>query len=92
MRYIFSMLLWVVVARWCYSEIALSAPWAIPTIDSALEYVQIPTHDQWQDLEVVKLLSDNDRLQTKLAAIAERSPLQTEQHAKAELEELLQKL
>jgi hypothetical protein len=43
----FSMVMWVTVARWVYSEAELSAPVLIPVFDSILEVVQIPTHDQW---------------------------------------------
>jgi hypothetical protein len=46
-RLMFSMLMWVTVARWVYSEVELSAPVLIPVFDSILEVVQIPTHDQW---------------------------------------------
>jgi len=46
-RLMFSMVMWVTVARWMYSEAELSAPMLIPVFDSILEVVQIPTHDQW---------------------------------------------
>lgn len=46
-RFFCSMLLWVTVGRWMYSEAELSAPVLVPVFDSILEIVQIPTHDQW---------------------------------------------
>jgi len=46
-RLMFSMLMWVTVARWMYSEAELSAPVLIPVFDSIMEVVQIPTHDTW---------------------------------------------
>jgi len=44
---IFSMIFWVVVARWGYSELQLSFPNLVPFIDYSLSRVQIPTHDKW---------------------------------------------
>ncbi len=70
MRYLLSMFIWVVIARWGYAELTLMAPEAIPAIDSALEVVQIPTHDKWADLEIVKVLKDKELLQAKLDHIA----------------------
>lgn len=46
-RLMLSMLLWVTVGRWVYSEAELAAPVLVPVFDSILEVVQIPTHDQW---------------------------------------------
>lgn len=46
-RLIFRFALTIVVARWMYAEVQLSYPDMIPSIDSALELVQIPTHDKW---------------------------------------------
>lgn len=46
-RLLFTMFMWVTVARWLYAEASLSAPFLVPVVDSMLEVVQIPTHDQW---------------------------------------------
>jgi hypothetical protein len=48
-RLLFTMFMWVTVARWLYAEAELSAPFLVPVVDSVLEVVQIPTHDNWPD-------------------------------------------
>lgn len=46
------MFFWVVVARWCYSEVGLFFPQALPVIDQALETISLPTHDKWPELQI----------------------------------------
>jgi hypothetical protein len=48
-RLMMTMLMWVTVARWLYAEAELSAPFLVPVVDSVLEVVEIPTHDQWPE-------------------------------------------
>ncbi len=55
-RIVFSLCLWVVLARWGYSEVKLLCPPLVPYIDQTLEYVQIPTHDKWPKEQMLKLL------------------------------------
>jgi len=56
-RIVFSLCLWVVVARWGYSEMKILCPDAIPAVDYVLEHVQIPTHDKWPKEAALKLIS-----------------------------------
>lgn len=51
-RSICSMVLWVVVARWVYAEVALLHPNALPLIDKTLQVLTIPTHDKWPDIKI----------------------------------------
>lgn len=47
LKLLFKLFFWVVVARWGYAEIQLSAPALVPYVDYTLTVVQIPTHDRW---------------------------------------------
>lgn len=68
-----SMLLWVTVGRWVYSEAQLSAPVLVPVFDSILEVVRIPTHDTWSLKAVDSAIRDiRERLregETKMRAV-----------------------
>lgn len=57
-RLLFTMFMWVTVARWLYAEVELSAPFLVPAVDSLLEVVQIPTHDQWPEEPLHAALSE----------------------------------
>jgi hypothetical protein len=46
-RIVFSMLFWVVLARWTYAEISHASPALASSLDSLIEVATIPTHDQW---------------------------------------------
>ncbi len=56
-RMLFSFCLWVVVARWAYSEVQLVYPPLVPYIDKALTAVEIPTHDKWPKEQILKVLT-----------------------------------
>lgn len=92
MRYLFSMFLWVVIARWGYAELSLMVPEAIPAIDSALEVVKIPTHNEWADLEIVKILKDKELIQAKLEYLSGDSKISLSSADRENLEGLLEKL
>lgn len=46
-KFIFTMIFYVAVARWIYAEVRLVTPQVVPAIDSVLTIAQIPTHDKW---------------------------------------------
>ncbi len=46
-RIVFSCLFWVIAARWVYAEVQILVPSVVPSIEYALEHIQIPTHDKW---------------------------------------------
>lgn len=46
-RFILTMVFYVLVAQWLYSEARILAPSVIPAINTGLERLTIPTHDQW---------------------------------------------
>jgi hypothetical protein len=56
-RMLFSFCLWVVVARWAYSEVQLVCPPLVPYINKALAAVEIPTHDKWPKEQILKVLT-----------------------------------
>ena len=60
----------VIMARWVYSEVQMSFPFAVPYIDGALETVSIPTHDRW-DKEKIKYAAQvvADRVQVTFRAV-----------------------
>ena len=84
-RLFFGLFLSVVLARWMYSEVALSFPQAVPLIDYALEVVSIPTHDKWDAEPIREVLGrlglGNDDIlleaveTNKTAQIRQRRPL-----------------
>lgn len=56
-RIVLSCCFWVIAARWIYAEVQILLPSAIPTIDYALEHIQIPTHDKWPKEHLNKLFA-----------------------------------
>lgn len=46
-KFIFSMIFYVAVARWIYAEVRLVTPQVVPALDSVMTIAQIPTHDKW---------------------------------------------
>lgn len=46
-RVLFSLFLYVTVARWLYSEAKLLVPSATPVLEQVVTLAQIPTHDKW---------------------------------------------
>ena len=68
------MFFWVVVGRWCYSEVGLFFPSVLPVIDKTLEAVSLPTHDQWPDIQLEGL--GQESLVTQIFR-----PIPKEQHA-----------
>jgi hypothetical protein len=57
-KIIFTMLFWVVVARWGYAEIAQVSPVLRASIDRVMEVATIPTHDRW-DMDAAKDFASN---------------------------------
>jgi hypothetical protein len=56
-RMLFSFCLWVVVARWAYSEVQLVCPPLVPYINKVLTAVEIPTHDKWPKERLLKIVT-----------------------------------
>ena len=54
-KFIFTMIFYVAVARWIYAEVRLVTPQVMPAMDAVLTIAQIPTHDKW-DPELTKQL------------------------------------
>lgn len=52
-KVLFTMMFWVVLARWGYSEVAQLSPTLRKSIDVVLEVAVIPTHDRW-DFQAIK--------------------------------------
>ena len=54
LRFGLSLLIYISIGRWLYSEVELYAPRLRPLIDSGLEYITIPRSDTWsrQNLKV----------------------------------------
>ena len=46
-KFFVSFAAWMIFGNWVYDEVKVSFPSFVPTIDSAMEAVAIPTHDQW---------------------------------------------
>jgi hypothetical protein len=46
-RFVFSLIISVMVARWLYAEAMLVWPSSIPFLDRAVHLLTIPTHDRW---------------------------------------------
>ena len=54
-RFIFSMVFYVVVARWLYVEASILVPGLTPYLDHAVTSISIPPHTRWGgELERVK--------------------------------------
>ena len=66
------MFFWVVVARWGYAEVKLGLPDLIPSIDYALEQIQIPTHDHWPPK--AEILAYANRLLDSLSEAPQQQP------------------
>ena len=70
-RLVFSMFMWVTVARWLYAEAQLTVPGVVPAIDGLLEVVQIPTHDQWSKESIEWLVVQGEQLVSATVALAD---------------------
>lgn len=46
-RFILTMIFYVLVAQWLYAEARILAPSVLPAINTGLDRLTIPTHDQW---------------------------------------------
>lgn len=57
-RALFTMMFWVVLARWSYSEIAQVSPYLQSSVDRLLEVAAIPTHDKWDFTQVREVADD----------------------------------
>ncbi len=72
LRFIFKLVVWVTLARWMYAEAQLVTPSAVPYINSAMQSIQIPTHDKWNDSVVghylKKQLPDTGSLRRQMTA------------------------
>lgn len=56
-KFIFTMIFYVAVARWIYAEVRLVTPNVMPAIDRVLTVAQIPTHDKWDPELTEQLLT-----------------------------------
>jgi hypothetical protein len=63
-RFFFSLVFYVVVARWVYVEIATFMPHAIPYIDAGVRIISIPPHTQWGPV-IAKVKSRLQKFSTK---------------------------
>jgi hypothetical protein len=57
-RFGISFVAWMVFGNWVYDEVKVSFPSAVPTIDSAMEAIAIPTHDQWDKKKLVSAVNE----------------------------------
>lgn len=57
-RFLFSLLFFVVLGKWLYAEVKITAPGVLPIIDRGFEVVQIPTHDRWSIKAVQQFAAD----------------------------------
>lgn len=57
-RFLVTFSLWMVFGNWVYDEVQVSFPQAVPVIDSTLETLSIPTHDQWDKESIAQFLGD----------------------------------
>lgn len=56
-KFIFTMIFYVAVARWIYAEVRLVTPQVMPAIDKVITLAQIPTHDKWDPKLTEQLLT-----------------------------------
>jgi len=71
LRLAFSICCSVVIARWVYHEVQLTAPQLVPYIDYSLERIQIPTHDKWLKTALnnaIDLIETQENQRNQLAA------------------------
>ena len=47
LRFGLSLLIYISIGRWLYSEVELYAPRLKPLVDNGLEYITIPRSDTW---------------------------------------------
>ena len=47
LRFGLSLLIYISIGRWLYSEVELYAPGLKPLVDNGLEYITIPRSDTW---------------------------------------------
>jgi hypothetical protein len=56
-RFGVSFVAWMVFGNWVYDEVKVSFPAAVPAIDSAMDAIAIPTHDQWDKKKIVSAVN-----------------------------------
>ena len=61
-RFLFTMLFYVIVARWIYAEVNVICPSVSPGIDRMLSALQIPTHNEWSKESVKQVFSSADSM------------------------------
>ncbi len=74
-RFLFSFVLTVMMARWIYAETQMVFPDVVPMIDSALDYAQIPTHDRWYGKAIAKAMDNLSASAGSLIPVAQASEL-----------------
>jgi hypothetical protein len=62
----------MVFGNWVYDEVQVSFPQAVPIIDSTLETLSIPTHDQWNKESIAQFLGD---AQAVMGAIVQKAEI-----------------
>ena len=55
LRFGLSLLIYISIGRWLYSEVELYAPRLKPLVDSGLEYITIPRSDTWSRQRVATI-------------------------------------
>ena len=56
-RFFLTMGMYVVLARWMYAEAVTAVPEVQPAIDTALQTISIPTHDNWDKEKINAVLT-----------------------------------
>jgi hypothetical protein len=76
LRFFFSLILYVVVARWIYAELQILSPSLVPLVDSGVRALTIPTHDKWETT-VSKLMEQYQELRDQFPERAVSYPQAT---------------